>query len=120
MAQDDYSEIGTLFISEKSDGYSNEAAHQRSFSTRGNPTVGDILDLIFTTDEYNHKLDSYKLSATGQGCAYWTYKFFERIEEAGYIEWGAAELVFDDIQWHWAGGQAESWLGLQNRQGEFV
>jgi hypothetical protein len=120
MTQDDYSEIGVLFISEKSYGHSHSAAHRRSFSTRGNPTISDILNLIFTADENNVKLDSYKLSATGQGCAYWTYKFIERIEEAGYIERGAAALVFDEIQWHWASGRAESQLGLRNRQGDFV
>jgi len=44
----------------------------------------------------------------------------ERIEEAGYIEPGASAVVFDDIQWHWADGQAENELGLRNRKGEFV
>jgi len=66
------------------------------------PTVGDIIDLIFIADENNVKLDGYRLSPTGQGRAYWTYNFIERIEKAGYIERGAAEVVFEDIQWHWA------------------
>jgi hypothetical protein len=120
MTQYDYSEMGVLFISEKSYGHSHSAAHRRSFSIRGNPTVSDILNLIFKADENNVKLDSYKLSATGQGCAYWTYKSIERIEEAGYIERGAAATIFDAIQWHWASDRAESKLGLRNRQGEFV
>jgi len=120
MTQYDYGEMAVLFLSEKSYGYSHSAAHRRSFSTMRGPTVGDIIDLIFTTDENNVKLDSYKLSPTGQGCAYWTYNFIERIEKAGYIERGAAGVVFEDIQWHWADNRKASQLGLRNRQGEFV
>ena len=119
MTQFGYSEMGVLFLSQKLYAYSYHAAHRRPFATTGNPTVGNILSLI-SADENDVKLDRYKLSPTGQGCAYWIYKFMERIEEAGYIEPGASAVVFDDIQWHWADGQAENELGLRNRKGEFV
>ena len=120
MTQFEYSEMGVLFLSQKSYAHSDNAAHRRQFSTTGNPTVGDVLDLIFTADENNVKLDCDKLSPTGQGCAYWTYKFMERIEEAGYIERGEAAAVFDEIQWYWARSKAENKLGLQNRTGKFI
>ena len=58
----------------------------------GSSTVGDILDVIFTADANEANLDCYKLSPAGQGCAYWTYK----IEEAGYIEAGAADSFCGD------------------------
>lgn len=86
----------------------------------GNPTVGDVLDLIFTTDENNIKLDCYKLSPTGQGCAYWVCKLMERIERAGYVGHGEAAAVFEDIQWFWQGHKRQHKSGLQNRQGEFL
>jgi hypothetical protein len=120
VTQFDYSEIGVLFLSEGSNVYSEQAAHRRQSSTTGNPTVGNILDLIFTADENNVKLDCYKLSPTGQGCAYWTYKFMERIEEVGYIEHGEAAAVFEEIQWYWDRSEAKYKLGLQNRQGVFM
>lgn len=120
MTQFEYSEMAVLFLSQKTYAYSAYAAHRRQFATKGNPTVGNILDLIFAADKNNVKLDRYKLSPTGQGCAFWTYRFMERIEEAGYVECGESEVVYDEIQWHWVGGKAENNLGLQNRQGEFM
>ena len=120
MTQFEYSEMGVLVLSQKSYACSDHVAHRRQFSTTGNPTVGDILDLIFTADENNVKLDCYKMFPTGQGCAYWTYKFMEKIEEAGYIERGEAAVVFDEIQWYWDSSKAENKIGLQNRKGEFM
>ena len=120
MAQSGYSEMGVLFLSEKSYAHSDHPAHRRQFLITGNPTVGDVLDLIVNADENNVTLDCYKLSPTGQGCAYWIYKFMERIEEAGYIERGEAAAVFDEIQWYWARSKAENKLGLQNRTGKFI
>jgi hypothetical protein len=120
MTQYDFGEMGVLFLHEKTYGSSYSAAHRRSFSTLGSPTVRDILDLIFIADENNVRLDSYKLSPTGQGCAYWTYRFIERIEKAEYIERGAAGVVLNDIEWHWVDNGKSSQLGLRNRQGEFV
>lgn len=120
MTQFECSEMGVLFLFQKSYAHSDQAAYWRQFSTTGNLIVGDVLGLIFTADENNVKLDCYKLSPTGQGCAYWIYKFMGRIEEAGYIERGEAAVVFDEIQWHWVSSNAENNLGLQNRKGEFM
>ena len=120
MVQYGYSEMGVLFLSEEDYGYSPSSAYRRRSLVMGNPTVGDVLDLIFATDESNIKLDRYKLSPTGQGCAYWVYKLMERIERAGYIEHGESEAVFEDIQWFWQGHKQQHKLGLQNRQGQFM
>jgi hypothetical protein len=120
MTRYGYLEMGVLFLSEKNYGYSARGAYQRRSSIMGNPTVGDVLDLIFNTDENNIKLDCYKLSPTGQGCAYWVYKLMERIERAGYIERGEAGATFEDIQWLWDDGHRQYKLGLQNRKGEFM
>jgi hypothetical protein len=117
MTRVDVSEDGVLFLSE--DCFPLHTAYQRWLAIVGYRTVGEILDLIFDV-KTDIKLSCYKLSPTGQGCAYWTYRLMERIEDAGYIETGASAAVLEEIQWHWANNQADSWLGLRNRKGEFL
>jgi len=49
-----------------------------------------------------------------------TVLFIEKIAKAGYAERGAAGVILNDIQWHWASNRKASQLGLGNGECEFV
>jgi hypothetical protein len=96
------------------------AAYQMSFPTIGSPTVQQIFDLITTPDNNNRRLDRYRFSAQGNGCAFWTYNFLLRVEQAGYLAQGTATQVWNAMQYYYILGVAQERVVVQGeREGTF-
>jgi hypothetical protein len=98
------------------------AAYQISYPTMGGPTVQQIFDLITTPDQYNNnrRLDRYRFSEQGNGCAFWIYSFLLRVEQAGYLTQGTATQVWNAMQYYYVGGVAKEQVVVQGiREGTF-
>jgi hypothetical protein len=110
-----------MFLAKQYVGSVN-ATYQISFPTIGSPTLQQIFDLITTPDPHNNnrRLDRYRFSAQGNGCAFWTYNFLLRVERAGYLAQGAATQVWNAMQYYYIGGVAQEQVVVQGeREGTF-
>lgn len=111
---------GLLMFSSKRYVGSLNAAYQISFPTIGSPTVQQIFDLITTPDNNNRRLDRYRFSAQGNGCAFWTYNFLLLVEQAGYLAQGTATQVWNAMQYYYIGGVAQGQVVVEGeRAGTF-
>ena len=113
---------GFLVLLPKTSVGSTTAAYQISFSTIGSPTVQQIFDLIITPDQHNNnrRLERYRYSAQGNGCAFWIYNFLLRLERVGYLAQGSATQVWNAMQYYYVDGVAQKQVVVQGtREGTF-
>jgi hypothetical protein len=68
------------------------------YPTINNPTVEQIYNMLATPDKKNIRLDRYRFSPQGNGCAFWGYIFLLKIEEAGYLATGTGNKVWGHMQ----------------------
>ena len=87
---------GLLLIESKSYLYTDKAIFTLPFSTRGNPTVDDLVSSLL-----GHGRDRYKFTEAQEGCRYWNYVAIYEWEEAGFLEAGSADLAFESLSYYY-------------------
>jgi hypothetical protein len=83
-------------------------AHCRTFDSGRVPcTFGMVLQLLKMPDSCNDglRLERYKFTAEGTGCAWWIYHFITKLEGQEYLAEGSASIMNNDLHWIWSHGQ---------------
>jgi hypothetical protein len=111
--------IMVLYIADTSFG---SPPFTHAFTTRGTPTVEQIVDLISTPDRErnNERLDRYAFTEQGNGCAYWIKRLILRMEDYGYVDEGCSEQAWELMGWFYEQGKAVCKLVIAGeREGTF-
>jgi len=98
---------GVVIVQEDPYGSYNKIpiAHCHTFDTGRVPcTVGMVLTLLTMPHSFNDglRLDRYKFTAEGTGCAWWIYNFITKLEAHEYLAKGSGSIMNDDLHWIWS------------------
>lgn len=81
----------------------NRTDFRRQYPTTDTPTVQQIYNILTTPDQNNVRLDRYRFSPQGNGCAFWTVTFLSKMETLGYLAKGIATQVWGYMQYYYVG-----------------
>lgn len=111
---------GMIQFHHKNYDVSNRVDFRLKYPTINNPTVQQIYNILTTPDQANVRLDRYKFSPQGNGCAFWTVTFLTKMETLGYLAQGTAAQVWGYMQYYYIGNVAQGPVEVQGeRQGTF-
>lgn len=108
-------ENGVLQFTYKGYDVTDRAAFRVKYPTINNPTVQQIYNLLTTPDQKNIRMDRYRFSPQGNGCAFWTFTFISKMESMGYLAPDTANQVWGYMQHFYVGNVSQ---GPPQVQGE--
>jgi hypothetical protein len=91
----------------------------------GYPVIGSLsaqrmFDMLSISDKLDRRLDRYKFTEDGNGCAYWASQLLLRLEEEKHLEPGTAKDVWDAMKMFYVDGQPRHEVRLKGeREGLF-
>jgi hypothetical protein len=97
---------GVVMVEHKTDDKDGRA-FETSFPTSAGPTVQDIVDLLTKPDDMGKRLDKYRFTEEGNGCAFWCKCVISAVEMELFLEDATAEAAWDVMQFYYVDGKKQ-------------
>jgi hypothetical protein len=111
---------GVLQFVYKGYAVTERAAFRVQYPTINDPTVEQIYNLLTIPDQNNVRMDRYKFSPQGNGCAFWIFTFLLKMEARGYLAEGTANEVREYMKYFYVRNVSQGPAQVQGeRQGTF-